>query len=149
MLSKLLISNFILPSFTTHTPQHSQFCHIHFAHMLLLDWLTFYSIGRRWSNHCPVIQTMEILGNSTVERMRKDHAPIRIELPSSLSEVTALGLADPRIHDVASLIAPALLLDSESRPNSPTDKSTTAPDTSSACSTAPQMEQSKEEDTTP
>ena len=50
MISKTLISNFILPNFTTHPPQHSHLYYIHFAHILLLDWLTLCSIGHSWSN---------------------------------------------------------------------------------------------------
>lgn len=50
MFSKVLISDFILLSFTTYPPQHSHLYCIHFSFTLLLDWPTFCSIGRSWFN---------------------------------------------------------------------------------------------------
>ena len=53
MLSKALISNSIIPHFTTHPRQHSHLLYIYFVHMLLLNWPIFCSIVHSWSNRCP------------------------------------------------------------------------------------------------
>lgn len=55
-----------------------------------------------------IIQTMKIIGNGTVERMKADQALIRMEIPSSITEVTAFGLTNPRIREDSYRIIPEL-----------------------------------------
>eukprot|EP00268_Persea_americana_P069314 TRINITY_DN9828_c0_g3_i1.p1 TRINITY_DN9828_c0_g3~~TRINITY_DN9828_c0_g3_i1.p1 ORF type:complete len:103 (+),score=0.31 TRINITY_DN9828_c0_g3_i1:21-329(+) len=71
MLSKMLISNFILSSFTTHQPQHSHICCIYFVHMLLLDWPIVYSIGNSWSGHCLIEFFLQLCWNSVIKHSRR------------------------------------------------------------------------------
>ena len=52
-----------------------------------------------WST--AVIQAMEVIGTGIVEQKNKDRAPVLIELPSARPEVTALGMADPKILEEA------------------------------------------------
>lgn len=42
-----------------------------------------------------VIQASEVIGSGTVEKLKKGHVPLQIILPSSLEEVTAIGLFTP------------------------------------------------------
>ena len=49
MLSNMLISNSMFPSFTTLSSQHSHLCYPHFLHVHFLMGL-FYSIDDSWSN---------------------------------------------------------------------------------------------------
>ena len=53
-----------------------------------------------------VIQAETIIGSGTVEKVNKGHAPLHIVLPSSLPEITAIGMNTPRILEQAQLIAP-------------------------------------------
>ena len=66
---------------------------------------------------------MEVIGTGIVEQKNKDRAPVLIELPSARPEVTALGMADPKILEEAQQIIPTLLLSPETRPDSPADGS--------------------------
>lgn len=60
-----------------------------------------------------VIQAGKVIGSGTVEKLKKGHAPLQIVLPSSLEEITAIGLQTPQIFDEAQRIAP---VDSTSSP---------------------------------
>lgn len=76
-----------------------------------------------------VIQASEVIGTSTVERVKEGHAPLQVTLPCSLAEVTALGITDSLTLEKDEEIAPALLMDLEPGPrfgrqaSSLTDKS--------------------------
>lgn len=78
-----------------------------------------------------IIQAKEVIGLGTVEKVRKGHVPLKVSIPCTLPEITALGMADTRILQQALDIVPALMIESE--PNmvsqgagSPTEKSKAA-----------------------
>ena len=53
-----------------------------------------------------MIQVETVIGLGTVEKAKTGHAPLHIVLPSSLPEITAIGMNAPRILEQAQLIAP-------------------------------------------
>lgn len=59
------------------------------------EWYTLYILNTT------VIQAMEVSGPGTVEQRNKYRAPMLVELPSSLPEVTALGMANPKVLEEA------------------------------------------------
>lgn len=93
-----------------------------------------------------LIQASEVIGSGTVEKLKKGHAPLQIVLPSSLEEVTAIGLFTPQILEAAQKIAPADSTSGpftfERQPSSLTDRPSTA---NSDCSTE-LIEKTKGED---
>ena len=72
MLSKALISNCILPSFTTHPPQHSHLCYIHFGDMLIFYWPTL-----RRSNRCPVKFSLQSYWHAPITKHSKIKSPLQ------------------------------------------------------------------------
>ncbi|RWR72994.1 zinc finger BED domain-containing protein RICESLEEPER 1-like protein [Cinnamomum micranthum f. kanehirae] len=81
------------------------------SHQLKECGIKYYTL---YCNTLVVIQAAEVIGTGTVERVKEGHAPLQIiNLPCSLAEVTALGIADSLISKIAEEIAPSLLMDPE------------------------------------
>ena len=53
ILLNALISDSILPSFTTSPSKHFHPCYSHLLHALFLGWPTLCSIGHSWPNRQP------------------------------------------------------------------------------------------------
>ena len=68
---------FFLPSFTTHPRQHYLLWYIDFVHTLLLDWLTFRSIGHSWSNCFPVKFSLQYCWHSSVTKHFRSKYPLQ------------------------------------------------------------------------
>ena len=78
MLSKTLISNFIISSFTTYPPQHSHLCYMRHVHMSLLDRPTFYSIGHSRCNCCCVKSFFRSYWHLSVTKHFGSKSPIQL-----------------------------------------------------------------------
>eukprot|EP00268_Persea_americana_P034668 TRINITY_DN3428_c0_g3_i1.p1 TRINITY_DN3428_c0_g3~~TRINITY_DN3428_c0_g3_i1.p1 ORF type:complete len:225 (+),score=31.09 TRINITY_DN3428_c0_g3_i1:3767-4441(+) len=99
-------------------------------------WYTIYYSSQM------VIQAGEVIGSGTVEKLKKDRAPLQIVLPSSLGEITAIGLQHPQVLEEAQKISPVDPAPGsfERQPSSLTERPSTA---TSDCSS----EKTKAEDT--
>ena len=59
-----------------------QLYYIHFVHVLLLHWLTFSSIGHRWSNHYPVKLSLQSFWYAPITKHSKQVSTSTIPLLS-------------------------------------------------------------------
>eukprot|EP00268_Persea_americana_P009344 TRINITY_DN13742_c1_g2_i1.p1 TRINITY_DN13742_c1_g2~~TRINITY_DN13742_c1_g2_i1.p1 ORF type:complete len:100 (-),score=3.42 TRINITY_DN13742_c1_g2_i1:400-699(-) len=76
MLWKVLIYDYIFPSYTTPPFQHSHLCYMQFLHVLLLDWPTFCLKGYSWSKRCHmtcVKYTKDLLSLAQVSELEISH----------------------------------------------------------------------------
>lgn len=77
----------------------------HWAHIAETICETLSNGSQKWYtlylSSTTIIQSNEIIENGTVEKMEAQQTPIRIEIPSTIAEVTLIGLSDPGIQQEA------------------------------------------------